>query len=118
MSRPRHKPRPPGNVLICCTGRGAQNPVRIRTLQLIVGETGVRLVWNQREGAPPVTGRRDETGMHTYELRCGTCRPRRHLKIGEEKLAKAAMALDEYHGIRGDDNTPIPLDISALEAAL
>lgn len=118
MSRPRRKPAPPGRVQILCTGRGTHDVVKIRTLQMIDAGTEVALRWNQREGKPPVTGFRDAEGRQTYELKCNRCRPGRHLKIREDKLGKAAMALAGFHGISGDDNTPVPVDISALEVAL
>lgn len=112
----RHRsPRPPGNVDIFCTGRGQHPEKHVRTLQLVGLGDEIHLKWSPRDGAPPVTGFRDAHGYLTYELRCKRCG--RNPKISERKLVLAAMRLAELQGITGDDNTPIRLDLSALEVA-
>ncbi len=115
MSRPRRKPRPPGNVQIICTGRGRHNRVPLRTLQLVRAGDGAALVWNTREGPAPVTPFAAPGDVGTYDLKCGTCG--RHLKRHEDWLVKAALALAEQQGVRGSDNTPIVLDVSLIERA-
>ncbi|MHB1431396.1 MAG: hypothetical protein ACYCVZ_04695 [Streptosporangiaceae bacterium] len=116
MTRPRRNARPPGNAQILCTGRGTHDPVRIRALQMTDAGDEIRLLWNPREGSPPVTGFRDEAGRRTYDLRCRVCR--RRLKIREDRLGRAAMALAEHYGIVRDDTRPVPVDISLIEAAI
>lgn len=115
MSRPRRKRRPPGNVLVCCTGRGKHDLVRLRTLQLRIDGDRVRVYWDQREGAAPETGFRADGDVKTFEFQCGTCR--RNPKFREDRLVEIARVLAEHQGIRGDDNTPIVLDISMVEKA-
>ena len=113
MSRPRRKPRPPGNVQVICTGRGRHNRVPLRTGQLVRVGDEVRLVWDTREGPPPVTPFAAVDGTETCEVRCGTCG--RHLKRHDDWLVQAALALAEHQGIAGDNSTPIELDISLIE---
>ena len=113
----RHRsPRPPGNALILCTARGTHAETRVRTLQVVRIGDRLGLMWNTREGPAPVTGYRDAEGRQTYVLRCRRCR--RNLKIREDKLTEAIMALAASQGIVGDERTPIRVDLSAVEAAL
>jgi len=72
-------------------------------------------MWNRRQGSGPVTDFQAADGLETFEVKCGTCR--RHFKRHEDKLVVIIRALAEYQGIRGDDNTPIVLDISMIERA-
>ena len=59
MPRPRHKRRPPGNVHVCCTGRGTHGEVGFPPpLQLIADGDQVRVVWDSRQGAVRVLAKR------------------------------------------------------------
>ncbi len=115
MPRPRHKPRPPGNVLVCCTGRGKHDLVRLHTLQLKDDGGIVRVHWNQRDGEPPVTGFRAADDMWTFVFECGSCG--RNPKWREGRFIRTAFALAAHQDISGDDNTPVTFDISRLDRA-
>ena len=117
MPRPRRNRRPPGNVHVCCTGRGTHDTVRfLPDVQLYEDDQGrIRIRWNRAQGPGPVTGFSDAGGLQTYDKRCGTCG--RHFKRREDKFGLIAMALAEYQGITGNSATPIILDISRIEKA-
>lgn len=117
MPRPPRKRRPPGNVHVVCTGRGEHDTVRfLPDVQLYEDDQSrIRIRWNRDQGPGPVTGYSDADGLQTYEANCGTCG--RHLKRREDKFGLTAMALADYQGTTGNDNTPIILDISRIERA-
>jgi hypothetical protein len=116
VPRPRRNRRPPGQVHVICTGRGAHDPVPFRPdLRLVHRDGQVRVMHDRRQGPGPVTDFRAADGLDTFEVRCGTCG--RHFKRHEDKLAVIIQALAAYQGIGGDDNTPIVLDISLIERA-
>lgn len=117
MPRPRRNRRPPGVVHVVCTGRGKHNRVPFRPdLRMIRASDGqVRIMWNRRQGPGPVTGFGAADGLDTYDIRCGSCG--RHFKCHEDRLAVIIAAMAEFQGVRGDDNTPIVLDISMIERA-
>ena len=116
MPRPRRKRRPPGNVHVCCTGRGTHGEVGFPPpLQLIADGDQVRIVWDSRQGKAPVTPFRSGGGEQTFDFNCPKCLT--HLKRRGDWLARATLALAGFQGISGDDNTPIMLDISMIERA-
>jgi len=116
VPRPPRKRRPPGVVHVICTGRGKHSRVPFRPdLRLIRSGGQVRIMWNRQQGPGPVTDFKAADGLETFEVRCGTCG--RHFKRHEDKLAVTALVLAEHQGIRGDDNTPITIDISMIERA-
>ena len=118
MSRPRRKPRPPGNVRVVCTGRGKHDPVRFKPplqLQLAAGEHPIRITWDSRMEIAPVTSFHAADGPNTFEFTCGSCG--RHWKRHEDEFIIVAFALADHQGITGDDSTPITMDISHIENA-
>lgn len=117
MPRPRRNRRPPGQVRVICTGRGKHDRVPFRPdLRIIRTSDGqVHVMWDRRQGPGPVTGFGAADGLETFEVRCGTCG--RHFKCHEDRLGTIIAALAAFQGIRGDDNTPIVLDISLIERA-
>lgn len=117
MPRPRRKPRPPGNAVAFCTGRGAHKRKHLRRLQLVADGGRVAIAWDQREGPPPETGFRAADGRKTFELVCPVCQPRRHFKRREDDLVTIVVALGRQQGLTGSDNTPVEVDISLIERA-
>ena len=116
MPRPRRTRRPPGSVHVICTGRGKHNPVPLRPdLQFFEAGGKLHIRWDRRQGTGPVTGFSDTDGLQTYETRCSTCG--RHFKRREDRLGLIVIVLAGHQGIRGDDNTPVVLDISMVERA-
>ena len=117
MPRPRRKRRPPGNVHVCCTGRGSHDLVTLPPpLQLYADGDRVRIRWNSHQGDAPVTGfRGGGEGLQTFEFQCTSCR--RHWKRNKDNLVAIALTLAREQGISGDDNTPIRMDISMIERA-
>lgn len=116
MPRPRRNRRPPGQVHVLCTGRGAHDPVPLRPdLQVYEAGGRLRIRWNAGQGPGPVTGFHDADDLKTYETRCGTCG--RYFKRREDKLGAIVMAIADHQGITGDDNTPVIIDISRIERA-
>lgn len=114
MPRPRRRRRAPGNVHVCCTGRGSHAEVTLPpSLQLVADGDQARIVWDSRRGKAPVTPFRSGDGEQTFDFNCPKCPT--HLKRRGDWLARAAMALAGLQGIRGDDNTPIRVDISTIE---
>jgi hypothetical protein len=116
VPRPRRKPRPPGSIRVVCTGRGKHDPVRFPPpLQLYDEGDRVRIKRDSRKGPAPVTPFHAADGLDTYDFKCGTCG--RHWKRHEDEFITIAFALADHQGIRGDDNTPITVDISRIENA-
>lgn len=116
MPRPPRNRRPPGVVHMSCTGRGRHDRVPFRPDLRLVGRDGeIRVMWNRRQGPGPITGFGAADGLETVEVRCGTCG--RHFKCHEDRFVVIVLALAQHQGIGDDDNTPVTVDISAIERA-
>lgn len=114
MPRHRRKPRPPGNGVIFCTGRGTHKRRHIRRFGLAVEGGKVVIMWDLREGDPPVAAYREDGGK-TLTLPCLTCK--RDWRRSEDDLVLIVIALGRAQARTDDDNTPVPVDISRLERA-
>lgn len=114
MPRPRRNRRPPGQVHVICGGRGTHDAVQFPPPLQIVDHGGQLIVKRDgRRGAAPITDFRANDGLNTLEFKCTSCP--RHFKRREDEFAEIALALAVHQGIKGNDNTPIIIDISRIE---
>ena len=113
MSRPRRTPAPPGRVEVICTGRSDPRHGRkhLITLQLARADDGTaEFLWR---GKSPVTSYAHPDGAQTYEFGCGKCH--RNPKFSGERLAQLVLAIA---AVQGTWDTPVVVDISAVEKAI
>lgn len=114
MTGRHHRPRPPGNVSVYCTDRGAHARVQLRTLQLVRDGDQVRVKWDTREGPAPETGFHAADSFKTLAFECPVCG--RHPELREPRFVEVVrrVAIEQ----RPPGNTPIELDLWMAEAAV